>query len=66
MKQINTSEANAIVGGTIPKTCVVKYSQLNTGACMETTTCEDKFGAEVSKNSVKVSGDLCANIGNNG
>ncbi|MGL5388298.1 MAG: hypothetical protein ACRC2A_04890 [Enterobacterales bacterium] len=59
MKQINTAEANAIVGGTIPKTCIVKYGQLDTGACMETTTCEDKFGAEVSKTSVKVASSLC-------
>lgn len=64
MKQINTSEANAIVGGTIPKTCVVKYSQLSTGACMETTTCEDKFGQVVSKNTAQVDSDNCAEMGN--
>lgn len=58
MKKINTTEANAIVGGHIPKTCEVDFNTVG-DECFKVTTCADKNGKTVSEKSEAADLDLC-------
>lgn len=58
MKMINTSEANKIVGGSIPKTCEVDFKIVGKD-CFKVTTCADKNGQTVSENQDITPGFYC-------
>ncbi|HGM5492123.1 TPA: DUF4762 family protein [Serratia fonticola] len=58
MKQINTSEANAIVGGTIPKTCNATFKTVGKD-CFQVITCVDKNGTTVSEKNELIAGFHC-------
>lgn len=64
MKKINAFEANEIVGGKIPKTCYVKYFRDTANACMSVTSCEDKFGNEVSNTTATADEVNCPEVDN--
>ena len=58
MKQINTAAANAIVGGTIPKTCNASFKAVGKD-CFQFVTCVDKNGQTVSEKSDLIAGFHC-------